>query len=90
MLLALLAAIVASVGYGVASVLEAVAALRHHGARVFTRPIYLAGIALDLLAWVVSRSWQLRHGKAPSPYSAGGPVTLNWRTIGRISSNVRK
>lgn len=54
MLLALLAAIVASVGYGVASVLEAVAALRHHGARVFTRPIYLAGIALDLLAWEAS------------------------------------
>lgn len=54
MLPGLTAALAASVGYGTASVLEAVAARRAGGARVYTHPLYLAGIALDLLAWLCS------------------------------------
>ncbi len=54
MLPALFAAVAASIGYGTASVLEAVAARRATGARVFTQPIYLLGITLDLLAWAAS------------------------------------
>lgn len=54
MLPGLTAALAASIGYGTASVLEAVAARRAGGARVYTHPLYLAGIALDLLAWLCS------------------------------------
>lgn len=51
---ALAAAIGASAGYGVASVLEAWAARRASGVRVFMQPAYLAGIGLDLVAWLAS------------------------------------
>ncbi|MBF6672249.1 hypothetical protein [Glutamicibacter sp. FBE19] len=50
----LVAAIAASVGYGSASVLEALAARRVGGSRIFTHPLYLAGLALDALSWLAS------------------------------------
>ncbi|WP_313812160.1 hypothetical protein [Glutamicibacter sp.] len=54
MLLALAAGVAASVGYGAASVFEAVAARRASGAGVFTQPMFLLGLVLDLLAWAAS------------------------------------
>lgn len=54
MLPGLTAALAASIGYGTASVLEAVAARRVGGAKVYAHPLYLAGIGLDLLAWLCS------------------------------------
>lgn len=52
--LAWVALIVAMIGYGVASVLQAVGAGRASGARVVLQPIYVAGIVCDLAAWALS------------------------------------
>lgn len=54
MTLALLAALVGTLGYGVASVLQAVGASRASGPAVIRHPAYLAGLACDGVAWVAS------------------------------------
>ena len=52
---ALTLAAAGAAGYGVASVLEAVGARRHPGTlRTLREPVYLAGLGLDLLAWLAS------------------------------------
>ncbi len=60
MTLALLAALVGTLGYGVASVLQAVGASRASGPAVMRHPAYLAGLACDGVAWVASLL-ALRH-----------------------------
>ena len=54
MTLALLAALAGTLGYGVASVLQAVGAARASGPAVMRHPAYLAGLACDGLAWLAS------------------------------------
>ncbi len=54
MTLGLLAAVVAAVGYGSGSVLQAAATRRGSGLRIVLQPLYLAGLALDLLGWLLS------------------------------------
>lgn len=54
MLTGLLCAVLASLCYGTASVLEAVAARRAAGPKVFTQPMYLLGLGLDAVAWLAS------------------------------------
>lgn len=51
---AVLAACLGAIGYGVGSVLEGVAAQRSSGLSVMIGPIYLAGVACDILAWFAS------------------------------------
>lgn len=50
----LLAALAGTLGYGVASVLQAVGAARASGPAVMRHPAYLAGLACDGLAWLAS------------------------------------
>ncbi len=54
MIAALAAALAAAAAYGVAAVLQAVAARRSSGLRVMTQPLYAAGLALDGLGWLAS------------------------------------
>lgn len=54
MTLALLAALVGMVGYGVASVLQAVGTTRAGGLAVLMQPLYVAGLACDAVAWLAS------------------------------------
>lgn len=54
MIIALIAAIVGALGYGVGSVLQARAATGAAGLAVLRHPIYLVGIGCDLLAWTAS------------------------------------
>lgn len=60
MTLALLAALIGAVGYGVASVLQAVGTTRAAGLAVLSQPMYLAGLVCDALAWLASLV-ALRH-----------------------------
>lgn len=53
-LLAWGAALAAAVGYGVASVLQAVGSSRATGPAVLRQPMYVAGLAFDGLAWLAS------------------------------------
>jgi hypothetical protein len=48
------AALAGALGYGVASVLQAVGAARATGPAVLRQPAYVAGMALDGLAWLAS------------------------------------
>jgi drug/metabolite transporter (DMT)-like permease len=52
--LALLAALVGMLGYGIASVLQATGAARASGPAVLRHPAYVAGLALDGVAWLAS------------------------------------
>ena len=52
--LAWVAALLGAVGYGVASVLQGVAASHATGPAVLRQPVYLAGLACDGLAWLAS------------------------------------
>lgn len=54
MTLGLLAALAAAVGYGSGSVLQASATRHRSGLRVLLQPLYLAGLVLDLLGWLLS------------------------------------
>lgn len=54
MIIALIAAIIGALGYGVGSVLQARAATGATGLAVLRHPIYLAGFGCDLLAWAAS------------------------------------
>jgi len=54
MTLALLAALVGTLGYGAGSVLQAIGTARATGLAVLRQPTYLAGLACDVLAWVSS------------------------------------
>ena len=54
MITALIAAIIGALGYGVGSVLQARAATVATGLAVLRRPVYLAGVGCDLLAWAAS------------------------------------
>jgi len=54
MTLALVAALVGMMGYGVGSVLQALGAARATGPAVLRHPAYLAGLACDAVAWVAS------------------------------------
>ncbi|TPG17835.1 hypothetical protein [Pedococcus bigeumensis] len=54
MTFALLAALVGTLGYGVASVLQAVGTARANGMAVLKQPTYLAGLGCDATAWVAS------------------------------------
>ena len=54
MTLALLAALAGTLGYGAASVLQAIGAARATGLAVLRQPTYVAGLACDVLAWVAS------------------------------------
>jgi hypothetical protein len=54
MTLALVAALVGMVGYGVGSVLQALGAARASGPAVLRHPAYLAGLGCDAVAWVAS------------------------------------
>lgn len=54
MILALAAALFGTLGYGVASVLQAVGAARASGPAVMRQPAYLLGLACDGLAWLAS------------------------------------
>jgi hypothetical protein len=49
-----LAALAGALGYGAASVLQAVGAARASGPAVLRQPAYVAGLALDGLAWLAS------------------------------------
>lgn len=60
MTLALLAALVGTLGYGIASVLQAVGAARASGPAVMRHPAYLAGLTCDGVAWLASLV-ALRH-----------------------------
>jgi drug/metabolite transporter (DMT)-like permease len=51
---ATVAAVTGAVGYGGGSVLQAAAARRASGPAVVVHPLYLAGLGLDLLAWLCS------------------------------------
>ncbi|MBO0901826.1 hypothetical protein J1G44_17205 [Cellulomonas sp. zg-ZUI199] len=51
---ALLAAVAAAVGYGVSTVMEAVGARRSPGAGALRRPLVLAALLLDGVAWLLS------------------------------------
>jgi len=50
----LIAAVLASVGYGTASVLEALAARKATGTKIYIHPLYLIGLGLDAVAWICS------------------------------------
>jgi uncharacterized membrane protein len=52
--LALLAALTGTLGYGAASVLQAIGTSRATGLAVLRQPTYVAGLACDVLAWVAS------------------------------------
>lgn len=54
MTFALLAALVGTVGYGVASVLQAAGTARANGMAVLRQPTYVAGLGCDAAAWVAS------------------------------------
>lgn len=54
MLLALLAATVAAVGYGVSTVLQAVATRRAHGLSALRQPLVVGALAIDGVAWLLS------------------------------------
>lgn len=54
MTFALLAALVGTFGYGVASVLQAIGTARASGLAVLRQPTYVAGLGCDALAWVAS------------------------------------
>ncbi len=54
MIIALIAAIIGALGYGVGSVLQARAATGTTGLAVLRHPIYLAGVSCDLVAWAAS------------------------------------
>ena len=60
MILALAAALVGTLAYGGASVLQAVGASQASGPAVVRRPVYLVGLAADGVAWVASLV-ALRH-----------------------------
>ncbi|WP_193314916.1 hypothetical protein [Georgenia thermotolerans] len=60
MTLALLAALVGTVGYGAGSVLQAAATSRASGPAALRHPLYLAGLGCDLVAWLASLV-ALRH-----------------------------
>jgi hypothetical protein len=52
---ALALAVAAAIGYGVSSVLQGVAARRSEGTwQTLRQPLYLAGLAVDLVAWLAS------------------------------------
>lgn len=51
---ALAAAVAGALGYGVASVLQAIAAARAQGPALLRHPAYLVGLAVDGLAWLAS------------------------------------
>ena len=51
---ALLLAAAGCVVYGLAAVLQAMAAARRNGASALLHPLYLAGLALDLMAFVLA------------------------------------
>ncbi|HET8616026.1 MAG TPA: hypothetical protein VFL94_10905 [Actinomycetales bacterium] len=53
-MVATLAAVLGAVGYGGGSVLQASAARRARGPAVVLHPLYLAGLACDLAAWLCS------------------------------------
>ncbi|GGM50005.1 hypothetical protein ACFFX1_20195 [Dactylosporangium sucinum] len=54
-LAALGCAIVAAIGYGLASLLQAIGARRASGTlRILRQPLYAAGVGLDLVAWLMS------------------------------------
>lgn len=52
--LSLALAVVASLAMGVAAILQAVAARRGAGMSILGHPLYLAGMALDVVGWVLS------------------------------------
>ncbi|GAB3083005.1 hypothetical protein [Phycicoccus sp. Root101] len=54
MILALLAALVGTLGYGAGSVLQSVGASRASGVAVARQPTYVAGLAFDAVAWMGS------------------------------------
>lgn len=54
MLLALLAALTGTFGYGAGTVLQAAGAARARGLSVIRHPFYLLGLACDAIAWVAS------------------------------------
>lgn len=49
-----LAAVVSSIGYGTASVLEAMATRKASGTKIYRHPLYLTGLGFDALAWFSS------------------------------------
>ncbi len=53
-MIALLAALAGTVGYGVGSILQALGARRARGPAVVAQPLYLAGLGCDGAAWVCS------------------------------------
>ena len=54
MVVAWASALLAALGYGVASVLQAVGSARAEGPKVLAQPLYVAGLACDGLAWLAS------------------------------------
>jgi drug/metabolite transporter (DMT)-like permease len=52
--LALLAAAVAAVGYGVSTVMQAVAARRAQGLSALRQPLVVGALTIDALAWLLS------------------------------------
>lgn len=51
---ALIAGVLAAVAYGSGSVLQAAATRRSSGLRVLAQPLYLLGLGLDLVGWLLS------------------------------------
>lgn len=51
---ALIAGVLAAVAYGSGSVLQAAATRRSSGLRVLVQPLYLLGLGLDLVGWLLS------------------------------------
>lgn len=54
MLLALCAAVAASLGYGISTIMQAVAARRASGLAVIVQPLVLGGFAVDGLSWLLT------------------------------------
>ncbi|MEZ0448777.1 hypothetical protein [Cellulomonas sp. ICMP 17802] len=54
MTLAVLAAVVASIAYGVSTIMQAVATRRTAGLAVVRQPLVIAAFAVDVLAWLLS------------------------------------
>ena len=80
-------ALLGAFGYGTASVLQAIGAARAGGGlATLTSPAYLAGLVLDLLAWLVSlvalRTLPVYQVQAILAGSIAVTVLLAWRLLG--------
>ncbi|MGN6130097.1 MAG: hypothetical protein ACTHOK_07125 [Nocardioidaceae bacterium] len=85
-LIAWVCAVAGCVGYGVASVLQSVGSARASGPAVMVQPLYVVGLVLDGLAWLVSlvalRVLPLFVVQSVLAGSVAVTVVLAWRVLG--------